>query len=261
MSCVVILHQPCVVICHLSRVVISHRPRVVICHFRSEFHFLKLVAPGIFLSSCSSTSLCNSSMALPYSISLLYSSFLGRPSSSSVVRCSASCSEASSPSLVTYLCTFCIVSACVQLYVEAISIRRNLCYLVVTRHTIWIHLLQLHLLLGSLVRNAAKVGFDVNKDKTIRIDCQTTDPVKLGEQDIEDVTEFTYLGAKVTKDGNTEAEIKTTISKARGAFAALKIIWKKTKIRIFKSNVLLYAAYFWKMRNMPHAGIIPRQVP
>ena len=56
----------------------------------------------------------------------------------------------------------------------------------------------------KLVRNAAKVGLHVNKDKTktMRNNCQTADPGKLGEQDIEDVTEFTYLGAKVTKDGN-----------------------------------------------------------
>ena len=51
----------------------------------------------------------------------------------------------------------------------------------------------------------------------------------------------------MTKYGNTEAEIKTSINKARGAFAALKdirktkIISKKTKIRIFKSNVLSIA--------------------
>ena len=60
----------------------------------------------------------------------------------------------------------------------------------------------------------------------------------------------------MTKDGNTEAEIKTRINKARGAFAALKNIWKtkmiskKTKIRIFKSNILsllLYAAESWKV--------------
>ena len=127
----------------------------------------------------------------------------------------------------------------------------------------------------KLVRNAAKVGLHVNidKTKTMRNNCRTADPVKLGEQDIEDVTEFTYLGAKVTKDGNTEAEIKTRINKARGAFAALKNIWKtkmiskKTKIRIFKSNVLsvlLYAAESWfqsDQRNIPHAGSIPKQVP
>ena len=74
--------------------------------------------------------------------------------------------------------------------------------------------------------------------------CLHTATVKLGEQDIEDVTEFTYLGAKVTNDGNTEAEIKTRTNKARGAFVALKNNWKakmiskKTKICIFKSNVL-----------------------
>ena len=125
----------------------------------------------------------------------------------------------------------------------------------------------------KLVRNAAKVGLHVNKDKTktMRNNCQTADPVKLGEQDTEDVTEFTYLGAKVTKDRNTAAEIKTRINKARGAFAALKNIWKtkmiskKTKIRIFKSNVLsvlLYAAVLESdQRNMPHAGSIPKQVP
>ena len=110
----------------------------------------------------------------------------------------------------------------------------------------------------KLVRNAANVGLHVNKDKTktMRNNCQTADPVKLGEQYIEDVTEFTYLGAKVTKDGNTEGEIKKRINKARGAFAALKNIWKtkmiskKTKIPIFKSNVLsvlLYAAESWKV--------------
>ena len=78
----------------------------------------------------------------------------------------------------------------------------------------------------------------------MRNNCQTADPVKLGEQDIDDVREFTYLAAKVTKDRHTEVEIKTRINKARGAFAALKNIWKtkmiskKTKIRIFKSNVV-----------------------
>ena len=97
----------------------------------------------------------------------------------------------------------------------------------------------------KLVRNAAKVGLHVNKDKTktTRNNCQTEDPVKLGEQDIEDVvTKFTYLGAKVTKDGNTEAEIKTRINKTRGAFASLKNIWKTeiiSKKRIFKSSVLI----------------------
>ena len=45
-------------------------------------------------------------------------------------------------------------------------------------------------------RNWSEMHFHVNKDKTktMRNNCQTVDPVKLG---VEDVTEFTYLGAKV----------------------------------------------------------------
>ena len=73
-----------------------------------------------------------------------------------------------------------------------------------------------------LVINGATVGLHVHKDKTKtrRNNCQTADPVRLGEQDIENVTEFTYLGAKVIKDGNTEAELKTRINKA-GEFLRL----------------------------------------
>ena len=86
----------------------------------------------------------------------------------------------------------------------------------------------------KLVRNVAKGGRHVNKakTKTMRNNCQTADPVKLGEQDIEEVIQFTYLGTNVTKCGNTEAEIKTRINNARGAFAALKniILWKTKKI-------------------------------
>ena len=70
------------------------------------------------------------------------------------------------------------------------------------------------------------------------------------------MTEFTYFGAKETKDGNSEYEVKARTNKARGAFAALKNIWKTnkisngTKIRLFKSNVLSvlpYAAKSWKV--------------
>ena len=80
----------------------------------------------------------------------------------------------------------------------------------------------------------------------MRNNCQTADPVSMGEEDIEEVKEFTYLGAKVTIDGNTEAEIKTKINKARGAFTTVKNIRNtkgistKTNIRIFKSNVLSF---------------------
>lgn len=49
---------------------------------------------------------------------------------------------------------------------------------------------------------------------------------------IEKVKEFTYLGALVAADGNSEIENNAWTSKARGAFAALKSIWKKSTISL-----------------------------
>ena len=42
------------------------------------------------------------------------------------------------------------------------------------------------------------------------------------QEEIEEVTEFTYLGAKMTIKGDTEREIRTRIPKASQAFAMLK---------------------------------------
>ena len=126
----------------------------------------------------------------------------------------------------------------------------------------------------ELARNAEKIGLqiNINKTKMLRNNSQTVDPITIGGKDIEEVTEFTYLGAKVSTDGNSESEIKARIRKARGAFAVLKNIWKtnkisnRTKIRLFKSKVLcvlLYAAESWKVnqKHMPDAGSFPKQVP
>ena len=69
------------------------------------------------------------------------------------------------------------------------------------------------------------------------------------------VTEAT---TKITTDGNSELDVNARIAKATGAFAALRTIWKstkistKTKVRIFKSNVLgvlLYGAESWKVTH------------
>ena len=77
-----------------------------------------------------------------------------------------------------------------------------------------------------------KIGLQININKTnmLRNNSQTADPITIGGKDIEEVTKFTYLGAKVSTDGNSESEIKAMIRKARGAFASLKNIWKTNKI-------------------------------
>ena len=103
-----------------------------------------------------------------------------------------------------------------------------------------------------------KIGLKINtkNTKTLRNNRQTADPITIEGHIVEEVTKFTSLGAKVTKDSNSESEGKARIDKARGAFAALKNNWKtnkitnRTKIHLFKNNVLsvlLYATESWKV--------------
>ena len=80
--------------------------------------------------------------------------------------------------------------------------------------------------------------------------------ITIDNKNIEEVKEFVYLGNKITTDENSEMDILHRLSKARGAFAVLRNIWRssrigtKTKLKIFKSNdlgVLLYGAESWKV--------------
>ena len=72
----------------------------------------------------------------------------------------------------------------------------------------------------------------------------------------EEVQEFVHLGSKITTDGNSEMDVLHRRSKARGAFAVLRNIWRSSgidteiKLKIFKSNVLgvlLSGAEPWKV--------------
>ncbi|CAC5395900.1 unnamed protein product [Mytilus coruscus] len=80
--------------------------------------------------------------------------------------------------------------------------------------------------------------------------------VSIEGEDIEEVDQFTYLGSIMDRNGGTDADIRTRISKARQAFAMLKPVWKSTaftentKIRIFNTNVksvLFYGAETWRL--------------
>lgn len=79
--------------------------------------------------------------------------------------------------------------------------------------------------------------------------------MKLGDNNLEEVETFTYLGSVINQQGETDADVKTRIGKARAALIALKNIWRsnliasRTKIRLFNSNVksvLLYGAETWR---------------
>ena len=110
----------------------------------------------------------------------------------------------------------------------------------------------------SRMASAAKsIGLKVNAKKTklLRVNANNQQPIQIYGEDIDDVQDFTYLGSKMTADGNVEIEVKVRIRKARHAFSLLRQTWKsrklstKTKLRIFQSNVisvLIYGAESWK---------------
>ena len=82
------------------------------------------------------------------------------------------------------------------------------------------------------------MNFKVNSTSTVS--------VTLGEEAIEEVEHFTYLGSIVGTHGGTELDVMARIGKARVAFLQLENIWKsnvlslKSKIRIFNTMSRLF---------------------
>ena len=112
----------------------------------------------------------------------------------------------------------------------------------------------------TLDRTAKSLGLKINKKKTkvLRIKTTNNRPVTVGEEELEDVDTFTYLGSTINKEGGVEEDVRQRIQKARQAFLGLgkvwasKIIREKTKIRIFNSNVkavLLYGSETWRLNK------------
>ena len=103
----------------------------------------------------------------------------------------------------------------------------------------------------AMAEKAKGIGLDVNIEKTkvLRMHTRVTQPVQLYGEDIEDVEEFIYLGSVMSSDGSSDAEVQARLAKARNAFRTLRNFWrngnisKKTKLRIFKTNVLSSLLY------------------
>ena len=71
---------------------------------------------------------------------------------------------------------------------------------------------------------------------------------------VEQISDFTYLGAVISADGTLDKDQHNTISKASGAFNSLSRVWynrnilTQTKIRIYRAavlTVLLYGSETW----------------
>ena len=70
-------------------------------------------------------------------------------------------------------------------------------------------------------------------------------------EELDDIEEFTYLGAIVDKDGGGSKDIMHRLQKARGAFQRLRRVWaakgigRRTKIRLLKTLVRPVLLYIW----------------
>ena len=110
----------------------------------------------------------------------------------------------------------------------------------------------------SLATTSGMTGLTIKrcKTKTMRINSVKEDPIKLGNEDIKDVTPFTYLGSVIAIDGGSERDVLVRISKARTAVLLLRPVWRskdiflRSKFRIFNTNVktvLMYGAETWRV--------------
>ena len=115
---------------------------------------------------------------------------------------------------------------------------------------------------------ARRAGLRVNveKTKTMTFGSKTmAKGIKIQDEEIENVTEFVYLGSLLTWDNDCTREITTRIAKAKGVMAGLNSIWNSKKISYrTKTNVLktcvfstvLYACETWTMNKKDRAKIL-----
>ncbi|VDP57376.1 unnamed protein product [Schistosoma curassoni] len=103
----------------------------------------------------------------------------------------------------------------------------------------------------SVATASAAVGLNIHKGKSkiLRHSTACTNLLTIDGEDLEDVKTFTYLGSIIDEHGESDADVKARIGKARAAYLQLKNIWNSkqlstnTKVKIFNSTlktVLLY---------------------
>jgi len=107
---------------------------------------------------------------------------------------------------------------------------------------------------------AAGLRINISKIKTLVFRSETTEEkMKVGDKELENVTEFEYLGSLISWDNDCGKEIRGRIAKALGAMAGFKKVWTSKEIRakIIKFSflwacvfsILLYASESWTLRR------------
>lgn len=115
-------------------------------------------------------------------------------------------------------------------------------------------------LTGRLENRAGAYGMEVSSEKSKVLvngtDDTTSATIFMNGQQLEEVANFKYLGATLTKDGRSTTEIKTRLAMATSAMAKLNNIWKSreisfsTKFKLYRAlvlSILLYGCESWTL--------------
>lgn len=84
----------------------------------------------------------------------------------------------------------------------------------------------------------------------MRVNTQNTAPLNIHNNNIEEVTEFSYLLTVIILNEGTEQNVEEIIRKAKQASGLLYKVLRSSNIILFNSNVtsvLLYGCETWKM--------------
>ena len=73
--------------------------------------------------------------------------------------------------------------------------------------------------------------------------------IKIDDEELEVMTDFTYLGSNISVENSVQKDISARINKIRNSYCSLRNIWKsnvynlKTKVRLFTTNVISVLLY------------------
>ena len=106
-----------------------------------------------------------------------------------------------------------------------------------------------------------KVGLNLNIQKTEIMSSSPITSWQIDEETVETVTDFSFLGSKITADGNCRHEIKRCLLLARQVMTNLDSILKSrsitlpTKVHLVKPMVfpvVMYGCESWTIRKAEH---------
>ena len=124
---------------------------------------------------------------------------------------------------------------------------------------------ELKSLLMQVKEESGKVGLKLNIQKTKIMTSDSITSWQIDGETVETVSDFIFLGSKITADGECSHEIKRRLLHGRKARTNLDSILKSrditfsTKVRLVKAMVfpvVIYGCEIWSIKKAEHRQII-----